>query len=148
MKATKEMKQGRHSLDSYISYETILDYQGIIDRFIYVDTIATLGSTRKEQKKGRSIEFYNIPEEHNFGYDKEGMAEPEKALLDLIYRESQRERLNYMHEVFEEVDWEELSLERLDEYSRRMGFDWRKYLPDSADSRHPELAELISSRKR
>ena len=89
--------------------------------------------------------FTISPKSHFFGFDEDGIAEPEKALLDLIYRESQKGKAGifYLHQIFHDIDWEELSIQKLDKYAKRMGINWRKYLPEKTDSRHPELAELI-----
>ncbi|RLE43903.1 hypothetical protein DRJ19_01720 [Candidatus Woesearchaeota archaeon] len=143
------------SLDSYVSYETALDYRGIINQFIHVDMLATLGPSKTQMINGRIVKYYHIPKHHFFGFDKNGIAEPEKALSDLIYRELRRGRngTRYLHQIFEEVDWGELSILKLDEYSRRMGINLREeafnvlkwILKNKADDLGDRLTEEVPS---
>ncbi|RLE45115.1 hypothetical protein DRJ16_00420 [Candidatus Woesearchaeota archaeon] len=131
--------QRNYSLDRYLSYESALYVRGCLSQTIYKEEYASVS----ENNLGRGI--HNIPKSHFFGFDEDGIAEPEKALLDLIYRESQKGKAGifYLHQIFHDIDWEELSIQKLDKYAKRMDINWRKYLPEKTDSRHPELAELI-----
>lgn len=83
---------GRLYGPSYISLEKALSFYGLIPEMVYSVTSVTPKTTREFKNKSGHFKYRNIKPDLFFGYkQKQGkifpylLAEPEKALLDLIY---------------------------------------------------------------
>lgn len=73
---------------SYISFETALNFYGILSQFPYEITSATTKKTIQKNINGFTYSYTHIKRNLFFGYEKKNnilIAEPEKALLDQIY---------------------------------------------------------------
>lgn len=73
---------------SYISFETALNFYGILSQFPYEITSATVGKSIRKSIHDTIYSYAHIQPSLFFGYQKkEGylIAEPEKALLDQLY---------------------------------------------------------------
>ena len=70
---------------AYISMEWALNYHEIIDQKINIITLVWLGKTKTVRTRHYSFELHKISRDLHFGFDERLIAEPEKALLDLIY---------------------------------------------------------------
>lgn len=73
---------------SYISFETALNFYGILSQFPYEITSVTTKKTIKKEINGFVYSYAHIKSDLFFGYVKKNnilIAEPEKALLDQIY---------------------------------------------------------------
>jgi len=73
---------------SYISFETALNFYGILSQFPYEITSATAKKTMNKKVNDVSYSYSHLKNDLFFGYAKKNnslIAEPEKALLDQIY---------------------------------------------------------------
>lgn len=77
---------------SYLSFETALSFHGLIPESIFTITSATSQSTRTFEALGQEFTYHKIKKEAFTGYEtkdwksqKIEIAEPEKALADLLY---------------------------------------------------------------
>ena len=140
----------RNKIRAYISFETALDFHNVIDRNIHTIEYASLSRDERKSLDGKIHKFWQVPEEHFFGFNNIGdngyfIAEPEKAVLDYIYLCARKG----ITPDLEDVDWKALSKDKLDNYSKRMGVNYKDYLPiDLGKLHHPkykEVAEDLSS---
>lgn len=75
-------------VQSYVSFETALNFYGILSQFPYEITSATPRKTIKKLFKGKIFSYTHIKKELFWGYEKKEdffIAIPEKALLDQLY---------------------------------------------------------------
>lgn len=73
---------------SYISFETALNFHGVLSQFPYEITSATSRKTAVKKWGGVLYSYTHIKPDLFFGYSRKGgalIAEPEKALLDQMY---------------------------------------------------------------
>ncbi len=73
---------------SYISFETALNFYGILSQFPYEITAATQRKTKKKEIKGKMFSYVHLKKDLFWGYNKKEdylIASPEKALLDQLY---------------------------------------------------------------
>lgn len=73
---------------SYISLETALNLHGILSQFPYEITSVTTNKKREKLVAGKAFVYLHLMPSLFWGYTKQGdslVAEPEKALLDMIY---------------------------------------------------------------
>lgn len=73
---------------SYISFETALNFYGILSQFPHEITSATIKKSIRKSINGFIYSYTHIKNDLFFGYEKNNgvlIAEPEKALLDQIY---------------------------------------------------------------
>jgi len=94
-------------LPNYLSFESALARQGILNMIPYTLTFATTRRTKKYILRKQGVEFRQISPELFFGYEmKNGIhiAVPEKAFLDQIYFASRGKT---------SLDWDEMSLKNL-----------------------------------
>jgi len=100
---------------SYISFESALNFYGILSQFPYEITSATTRKTAKKIFQERIFVYTKIKKELFFGYEKKEnfiIAFPEKALLDQLYLSSKGfKRIN-----LDEYNLESLNVIRLKSY--------------------------------
>ena len=75
-------------IPSYISFETALNFHGVLSQFPYEITSATSRKTAVKKWDGVLYSYTHIKPDLFFGYIRKGgalIAEPEKALLDQMY---------------------------------------------------------------
>lgn len=73
---------------SYVSFETALNYYGILSQFPYEIISGTSRKTTQKTIDGKSFVYIHIKKDLFWGYEKKDefvIALPEKALLDQIY---------------------------------------------------------------
>jgi predicted transcriptional regulator of viral defense system len=73
---------------SYVSFESALNYGGILSQFPYEVTSATVKQTKRKEFNNVQYSYYKLKKELFWGYKKEDnylVANREKALLDQIY---------------------------------------------------------------
>jgi predicted transcriptional regulator of viral defense system len=73
---------------SYISFETALNFYGILSQFPHELSSATVKKTVSKKIMGQQYSYTHLKPELFFGFVKRGgvlIAEPEKALLDQVY---------------------------------------------------------------
>ncbi len=73
---------------SYISFESALNFYGILSQFPYEISSATVGKPLKKNVLGKTFSYVHLKKELFWGYEKKDsflIASPEKALLDQIY---------------------------------------------------------------
>jgi len=106
--------------DSYISFESALQYHGMFDQMLSTVAAVTFKKARKYEVKGADVRFFKIKKELYFGFTQErsdiglvNIAQKEKALLDIIYFRS--------NQYYSSLIWEKFS-----EYKRTMDFNLLK----------------------
>lgn len=73
---------------SYVSFESALNFHGVLPQFPYEITSATTKKTVEKTIGGKVYRYNRIKKSLWWGYDKTDgflLAHPEKALLDLVY---------------------------------------------------------------
>jgi len=100
---------------SYVSFESALNFYGVLSQFPYEITSITTKKSRKKVFQGKMFSYMTIKKELFFGYQKTEnylIAYPEKALLDQLYFNSKGlKTLN-----LDEYDLKPLRMSRLKEY--------------------------------
>ena len=113
-----EMIAGQVYFPSYLSFESALSRFGVLNLLPYSITFATTRKTKSLTLLDRRVVYRHLKKELFFGYtNEEGLyvAEPEKALLDLVYLRS----LGKAEIPLDELDLGSLSEKALQEYSGR-----------------------------
>lgn len=113
---------------SYISFETVLSYYGVIPETVYTITSATTKPTKEFNFENQIYKFYQIKKNVFFGYElmKIGnstflIADKEKALLDYLYLLSlKKQPLN------ERLDLTKIDKEKLGQYANFFIMNVRK----------------------
>ena len=112
---------------SYLSLEYALSRQGVLSQDVHVHTLVTTRLPYTFRTGRRVFEYHQMKRTLFRGYLREGnvlVAEPEKALLDLIYVRFVRGRdmgRGALDSLVDDMYLEELDRERLDQHSE--GFD-------------------------
>ena len=104
---------------SYISFETALNFYGILSQFPYEITGATTNKSMKKTVRDTIYTYSHIQSDLYFGYEKKDehlIALPEKALLDQIYFSSRGLR----QLPLDEYDFSRLNTLRFKEFLSRV----------------------------
>ena len=112
---------------NYLSFESLLSRDGILNLVPYSITFATTRKTRRITVMGRDIEFRQMKRGLFWGYEMKGgiyVAKPEKAFLDLIYLASK----GLASLDVDELDIKKLSLTKVKKFSRKYPKYTQKYL--------------------
>jgi predicted transcriptional regulator of viral defense system len=102
----------------YLSFESVLSRTGVLNLVPYSLTFATTRKTKSIDLFDRRVDYRHLKQELFFGFAKENglyIAEPEKALLDLIYLAA----FGKATVQPAELDLKSLSAGILQEYARR-----------------------------
>jgi predicted transcriptional regulator of viral defense system len=113
-----EAVAGQAYFPCYLSFESALSRFGVLNLVPYSLTFATTRKTKSVTLVERRVEYRHLKTELYFGFTNEDgfyLAEPEKALLDLVYFSS----FGKTKIPSEEMDLRSLSTQTLDEYARR-----------------------------
>lgn len=119
---------------SYLSMEYALSKHGILSQTVYTFTLVTTKLPYTYRTEGAVYEYHQISKNLFWGYKKEGLvqiAEPEKALLDLIYiRHAKNGDLDIkrIKSLINDMDINEFNSERLSMYSKKFPPKTRKVL--------------------
>lgn len=116
---------------AYLSLESALSRQNVLSQDPATYTLVTTAGPYTFQALGRSFEYHHLKREYFTGFVREGellVAEPEKALVDLIYlRHSRTRELSETRllSLLDDMDLGRLRQARLARYARLMGIqDW------------------------
>jgi predicted transcriptional regulator of viral defense system len=121
---------------SYLSMEYALSKQDILSQTVYTLTLVTTKLPYIYKTNRAIYEYHQIKRNLFWGYKKEGnvlLAEPEKALLDLIYIRYAKRRgsnINMAKSMLDDMDLEEIDFEKLHIYSKNFPPKTRKILMD------------------
>ncbi len=100
---------------SYVSFESALNFYGILSQFPYEISSATAKKTIQKEFEGKTFTYTKIKKDLFWGYEKKEsflIALPEKALLDQVYLASKGQKgLN-----FEEYNLENILLSKFKKY--------------------------------
>lgn len=102
----------------YLSFESALNLSGILNLVPYTLTFATIRKTKTTNVLGREVVYRQIKKGLFFGFGISAnvyVAEPEKALLDLIYMST----LGKASLPVEEINLDSISTERIFDYAKR-----------------------------
>jgi predicted transcriptional regulator of viral defense system len=111
---------------AYISMESALARQGILSQSPFTLTLVTTGSTGTADAMNTRFEYHHLQSAWFAGYrrrDTADMAEPEKALCDLVYLRYRRTREfseDRMRSLLDDMDLAELHKAPLRRYVRLM----------------------------
>ena len=100
---------------SYVSFETALNFYGILSQFPYEISSATTRKTNKKKFEDKVFTYTRIKKDLFWGYEKKKgviIALPEKALADQIYLSSK----GYKRINLDEYDLERISTLKLKKY--------------------------------
>jgi len=100
---------------SYISFESALNFYGILSQFPYEISSATTKKTAKKTFEGKIFTYTEIKKDLFWGYEKRDnfiIALPEKALLDQLYLSAK----GYKKINLDEYELQGMRLSRLREY--------------------------------
>lgn len=103
---------------SYVSLETALNYYGILPQFPYETASITPRKSITKIIKEKAYRYVHLKKSLYWGYDLVEnflIAQPEKALLDLLYLSSKGLATAHM----DEFDTERVNRKRFKEYARR-----------------------------
>jgi predicted transcriptional regulator of viral defense system len=110
---------------SYVSFESALNFYGILSQFPYSISSATTRKTNKKVVQGKEFAYTHIKKDLFWGYEKKNdfiIAFPEKALLDQLYLVSK----GYRKTSIDEYDLSRLNISRLKKYLKKYPKD-RQY---------------------
>lgn len=116
---------------SYISFETALNYYGILSQFPIGITSATTKKTVEKKIQDRLYVYSKLSTKLYIGFYKEGkslIAYPEKALFDQFYMISKGLKTE---QYLDEMDYSNLKKKKVEEYL--------KILPENLENRVNEL---------
>jgi len=103
---------------SYVSFETALNFYGILSQFPYEISSTTVKKTIKKTFEGKVFTYTRVKKDLFWGYDKKDnfiIAFPEKALLDQLYISANgHKRMN-----LDEYDLSRLNVSRLKNYLKK-----------------------------
>jgi len=119
---------------SYLSFESALSRYGILSQIPYTLIFATTKKSKKIYLMDREIEYRQLKKDYFFGYLLNSgiyIAEPEKALLDLIYMISKGKASN---------DLSELSLVNL---KKNKFIEYSKKFPKSVQKKAKEMISMF-----
>lgn len=107
---------------SYVSLESALSRHGILSQIPQVLTCVTTNLPRVFKTFLGTIEYRQVKKGYFFGFIKEAgfyLAEPEKALLDLLYLDKSKRTLHR----YSELALKGLSPKKLDNYASKMALE-------------------------
>ncbi len=103
---------------SYISFESALNFYGIISQFPYEISSATTKKPVKKQFQNKIFTYTHIQKNLSWGYEKKDgfiIASPEKALLDQLYLSSK----GYKKINLDECDFANINKSKLKKYLKQ-----------------------------
>lgn len=112
---------------SYLSLEYALSTRGILSQRAVILTLVTTKNTYTYSAAEREYEYHRVKPELFFGYERQGpilIAEPEKALLDLVYIRmvhGGEMKIEDFLSLLEDMETEELDAETLSNYKSKFG---------------------------
>src|SRR3989338_1100940 len=112
---------------SYISFETALNFHGILSQFPYCVTSATTRKTIQKNVESKQFSYFHIKKDLFWGYDKKDdflIASAEKALLDQLYFTTKGLKKTDL----EDYDLSAITVSRLKEYIKEYPdtVQWKK----------------------
>lgn len=111
---------------SYVSFESALNFYGILPQFPYEVSSATPKKPVKKEFQGRIFNYIHIKKELFWGYEKKKgflIATPEKALLDQLYLYAKGYRSINLKEYY----LERISIKKLKEYLKKYPAKTRQF---------------------
>jgi len=115
--------------DSYISFESALQYHGMFDQMLSTVGAVTFKRARAYKIKEIQVRFFKIKEGLYFGFNQErsdvglvNMARKEKALLDILYFRSNRYYAGLVYEKLKEYK-DKIDFGVLKQYAGRFSLD-------------------------
>lgn len=125
---------GGKIVTKYVSFETALSYHSILNYNTKITKYASLKKNGKFSHVFPSNLFFGFVERDDLV-----IAEPEKALLDLLY---------FNPEVdLSDIDWERLSKKKMDSFASRMNFNYEpimsKFKESLSKMNHPKYKMVL-----
>lgn len=115
---------------SYLSMEYAISKHGILSQAVHTLTLVTTKLPYIYKNQHTTYEYHQIDKSLFWGYKREGTvltAEPEKALLDLIYiRYNKNHNFTAIASLVNDMSIEELNFKKLQEYSKKFNSTTRK----------------------
>jgi predicted transcriptional regulator of viral defense system len=142
--------------DSYISFESALQYHGLFDQMLTTVGSVTTQYARKHTVQNTIYTYSRIKEELYFGFTTESfgaysaqIAEQEKALLDMLYFRSSAYSVNIVLEKLREYK-HRIDFEKLKQYAQHYGVGMLRsvgFLLDNVDVETNELLTRVKESK-
>lgn len=107
---------------SYISFESALNFYGILIQTPFIVTSATLKKTKHIKTSYGEFQYTHIDEEKFFGYEKIRnflIATPEKSLIDELYLVSK----GFRKISIEELELKTINIKLLKRYAKKMHYE-------------------------
>ncbi|RLF39811.1 MAG: hypothetical protein DRN12_06440 [Thermoplasmata archaeon] len=108
----------------YLSMEYALSKHGILSQTVYTLTLVTTKTPYTYKTRNTTYEYHQIKKEFFWGYNKKDdilIAEPEKALIDLIHiRYRSKNREEKLFSLTRDLYIEELNHEKLYKYAKKI----------------------------
>ena len=111
---------------SYISFETALNYYGLLEQFPYEITAVTTKKSIEKEFNGKSFSYLHMKKELFVGYRREGLsliALPEKAIFDQIYMSILG---NKSEEIFKDMNKDDFDISKVLEYTNFLEGKYKK----------------------
>lgn len=102
---------------SYVSFESALNFHGVLPQFPYEITSATTKKPKEKTVGEKAYHYSRIKKSLFWGYDKTNgflLADPEKALLDLLYIAAKGQRIVHTDDLI----IERLNITKLRRYTK------------------------------
>lgn len=123
---TEEIANAAYS-PSYVSCETVLFQQGVLDQAPFAIVSISTRKSRRIRITGNYLYYRKVKPSLFWGYQRmEGCvkAEPEKAFLDWLYFQSKTQ----IQSGLDEINWDMLDMDKLWRYARKYPEHIRKAL--------------------
>ena len=138
------------NLDSYISFESALQYHSMFDQMLARINAVTIRTTRTYQVLKTTYTFSSIKKELYFGFTQElvnnrkvNVAEIEKAILDLLYFRSSGYAISLVIEKIREYQ-DQFDFKKLKDYSIRYSLGMVRKIGFLLDQIDVDTADLFS----
>jgi len=121
---------------SYLSMEYALSKEGILSQRAYTLTLITTELPITYKTKNAVLEYHQINRKLFWGYKKQKeilIAEPEKALLDLIYIRYIKNKeftKNDLESILNDMELEEIDRKKFEKYSDKFSKNNKKIIQD------------------
>lgn len=135
--------------NSYISFESALQYHGLFDQMLSTVGAVTFKRARKYKIKDTEMRFFRIKKELYFGFTQErsdiglvNIARKEKALLDILYFRSNQYYASLVWEKLVEYK-RKIDISLLKQYSKKFNLDVIRQLGFFLDRLGVDTSDLI-----
>ncbi len=135
--------------DSYVSFESALQYHGLFDQMLTTVSSVTIKYARKHTVQNTTYAFSRVKKELYFGFTTESfgsytaqIADQEKALLDILYFRNSAYSVNLVLEKLREYK-HRIDFEKLKQYAQAYGVGMMRTIGFLLDNIEVDTNELL-----